>query len=157
MKKRIAKTKKDFEQGILRGKTIFPFGYPGKKNMTMNTPVGTVPFPIEAYGVTNNKITDYKIVEPGEDFLIDGDTVIEKPLSKMKKNKYQMGGEANFNDQVDENLPNEAMGSDVIDLSKDENGNELTFSQAFAKAKEQKISDFMWNGEKFSTGRKYES
>lgn len=151
MKDKIARTKKDFEQGILRGKTIFPFGYPGQKNMTMKTPVGNVEFPIEVYGLTNNKITDYKIVEPAvNNFTINGDTVIEKPLSKMNR-KYQMGGSPSFNQGAA--AENEQLNSPV-DLSKDENGNELTFSQAFAKAKQEQLAEFVYNGESFSTGIK---
>lgn len=138
MKDNIARTKEDFDLGILKGKTVFPFGYPGKKNMTMNTPIGTVPYPIEVYGLTNNKITDYKIMQPGQNALVDGDTIIEKKINKMNKMNYQEGGDM----------------ADIVDLTMDENGNKLTFSQAFSKAKQKGLSSFIWEGDSYDTGIK---
>ena len=92
--KNIARTEEDFTLGILKGKTIFPYGYPGKKQMTMNTPAGVVPFPIEYIGVTNGKITDRGIALPGEDFVVNGDTVIEKQINM--KNRYNTSLEEDF-------------------------------------------------------------
>lgn len=92
--KNIARTEEDFTLGILKGKTIFPYGYPGKKQMTMNTPAGVVPFPIEYIGVTNGKITDRGIALPGEDFIVNGDTVIEKQINM--KNRYNTSLEEDF-------------------------------------------------------------
>jgi hypothetical protein len=138
MKDNIARTKEDFDLGILKGKTVFPFGYPGKKNMTMNTPIGTVPYPIEVYGLTNNKITDYKVMQPGQDALVDGDTIIEKKINKMNKMNYQEGGDM----------------ANIVDLTMDENGNKLTFSQAFSKAKQEGLSSFIWEGDSYDTGIK---
>jgi hypothetical protein len=90
----IARTKEDFTLGILKGKTIFPYGYPGNKQMTMNTPAGVVPFPIEYIGVTNGKITDRGVALPGEDFIVNGDTVIEKQINM--KNRYNTSLEEDF-------------------------------------------------------------
>ena len=92
--KNIARTEEDFTLGILKGKTIFPYGYPGKKQMTMNTPAGVVPFPIEYIGITNGKITDRGIALPGEDFVVNGDTVIEKQINM--KNRYNTSLEEDF-------------------------------------------------------------
>ena len=93
-KKDIAKTKKDWELGILNNKTVFPFGYPGPKQMTMNTPGGTVPYPIEYIGVTNGKITDKGIANPGDDFMVNGDTVIENKINMNNKfNDIELEGE----------------------------------------------------------------
>ena len=93
----IARTKEDFTLGILKGKTIFPYGYPGNKQMTMNTPAGVVPFPIEYIGVTNGQITDRGVALPGEDFIVNGDTVIEKQINM--KNRYNTSLEEDFKAQ----------------------------------------------------------
>lgn len=94
---RVAKTPDEFKLGILAGKTVFPYGKAGPKHMTMNTPAGPVPYPVKYTGITNNEITDSGIAYPGEDFVVDGDTVIESKLydntyMKPNKSKYMMRG-----------------------------------------------------------------
>jgi hypothetical protein len=105
--KDIAKTDKDWSMGILNGKTVFPFGYPGNKQMTMNTPGGVVPYPIEYIGTTGGYVTDRGIANPGDNFVVNGDTIIENKLNMKEyynpgkqfkqraselNNNYQEGG-----------------------------------------------------------------
>ena len=77
---RVAKTKEDYELGILKGIDTFKFTKPSYQKMTMNTPAGTVPFPLEYKGYTKGKLTDRGIAKPGQDFQVYGDTIIEKPI-----------------------------------------------------------------------------
>lgn len=99
-KSNIAKTKQDWELGILKGKTVFPYGYPGNKQMTMNTPAGVVPYPLEYIGLTDGKVTDRGIAQPGDDFVVNGDTVIENklnmnntynPVKQFKQQRKRLG------------------------------------------------------------------
>lgn len=136
MKNKIAKTKEDFELGILKGKTIFPFGYPGKKQMTMNTPAGVVPYPIQYQGITDGKVTDEGIAFPGDDFIVNGDTVIENKINmnsyfndlkqlrnntfnKYKSKKKQLGGIIEPSVEEEDELINEP------EMSEDELENQI--------------------------------
>ncbi len=82
----IAKTKQDYLLGILKGKNVFSFNEPGEKNMTMNTPIGVVPYPISYKGYTNGKLTDQGIARPGDDFTVNGDLIIEQKLNNLNDN-----------------------------------------------------------------------
>jgi hypothetical protein len=75
----VARTEQDYNAGILNGKTVFPFNQAGDKNMTMRTKYGNVPYPIKYRGTTNGKLTDQGVAQPNEDFVVNGDTVIEEP------------------------------------------------------------------------------
>jgi len=79
----VAKTPEDFQLGIMKGINTFPFGVPGIKNMTMNTPAGNVPFPLKYTGLTNGKVTDTGVAYPGQNFKVNGDTVVEQPMMQM--------------------------------------------------------------------------
>jgi hypothetical protein len=85
----VAITPEDYKLGILKGKNVFKYNTPGLKHMTMNTPIGTVPYPIFYKGYTNNQLTDIGIAYPGEDFTVNGDTVIEYKLSNMYNNPFK--------------------------------------------------------------------
>ena len=79
MRDKIARTNVDFEAGILNGKTVFPFGEAGSKPMTMTTKYGNVPYPVKYTGTTNGVVTDRGVAQPGQDFQVNGDTVVEEP------------------------------------------------------------------------------
>ena len=101
MRDKIARTNVDFEAGILNGKTVFPFGEAGSKPMTMTTKYGNVPYPVKYTGTTNGVVTDRGVAQPGQDFQVNGDTVVEEPdfdsmsfsmaLKHSKNNKLLQG------------------------------------------------------------------
>tara|TARA_R100000951_G_scaffold71823_1_gene60531 strand:+ start:1029 stop:1706 length:678 start_codon:yes stop_codon:yes gene_type:complete len=95
----IANTPEDFSEGLNKGKNIFPFNRKGLKKMTMTPESGNIEYPIDYEGYTDGIKTDSGTALPGEDFTVDGDTVVETPdLSIM-----------NFNEAIDyahnNNLP----------------------------------------------------
>lgn len=88
----VARTPDDYKMGILKGKTVFKYERPGPQSMTMNTPGGTVPYPVKYAGLTNGEVTDTGVAYPGEDFTVYGDTVVESKLDMKQPIKYFMKG-----------------------------------------------------------------
>ena len=118
----IARTLNDYRNGLLNGKNVFKFAHGGKKNMTMNTPIGTIDEPIMYRGYTDGQLTDRGVALPGQDFQVDGDTVVENPIMKLgglfnkKSNMYQMGGSVE-----EENIPDMQMDQEgMMDMSNEQ-------------------------------------
>lgn len=81
-----AKTRKQKKYGVLVGANEFDFKHGGPHKMTM-TPGGVpITVPILYQGYNGNKKIDQGIAQPGSDFYVKGNKVIETPL-------YQIGGD----------------------------------------------------------------
>jgi hypothetical protein len=87
-----AKTKEDYELGLLKGKNKFKFNNMGPHNMTM-TPNGyTIPFPVMYQGFAGGHLVDQGVALPGENFNVFGDFIQETPMMKYGGYpKYQTG------------------------------------------------------------------
>ncbi len=84
----VARTQQDYSEGLNNGKNIFHFNREGLKKMTMMPESGNIEYPINYEGYTNGVKTDEGRVQPGNDFEVDGDTIIETPdLSVMEFDK----------------------------------------------------------------------
>ena len=88
---RYAKTPFERANGIMVGKDRFKFNKNKSHNMTMNTPMGTVPFPIQYMGLHNGKVTDSGIAYPGQNFKVKGSEVREYPLYRKGGRFYSKG------------------------------------------------------------------
>jgi len=78
---KIAYSKKQKEQGIKGGYTVFPYSRSAKRRFNMYN----VPFPISYKGYEDGDLIDEGYAYPEEEFDVRGDTVIETPM-------YQIGG-----------------------------------------------------------------
>ena len=84
----VASTPQEFSEGLNTGTNVFKFPRKGLKKMTMNPKSGPIKYPVEMKGFTDGELTDNKLVNPGEDVNINGDTVVEVPdLSEMEFNE----------------------------------------------------------------------
>ena len=83
-----AQSEDDYSEGLNKGINVFEFEQKGLKKMTMNPSSGPIEYPIDYEGYTNGELTDQGTANPGEDFSVNGDTVIETPdLTDMSFNK----------------------------------------------------------------------
>ena len=98
MKYKIAKTKSDYELGLLKGVNIFPFNEIKNHKMTMKPKGKKIKYPIVYKGLTNGKISDLGVALPNQDFSAYGDTVIEYPIfDNVEISNYQTGGNVSSN------------------------------------------------------------
>ena len=74
-----ASTPEEFKNGLNDGVNIFEFGTKGLKKMTMTPESGDIEYPVEYKGYTDGEQTDQGVALPGEDFNVNGDTVVETP------------------------------------------------------------------------------
>jgi len=83
----IASTEQEFKNGLNDGINVFQFPGKGLKKMTMNPESGAIEYPVDYKGYTDGEQTDQGTANPGEDFSVNGDTVVETPnLSEMDFN-----------------------------------------------------------------------
>ena len=79
-----ATTEEEFKNGLNDGVNVFKFPSKGLKKMTMNPESGPIDYPVDYKGYTDGKETDQGTALPGQDFNVNGDTVVETPnLSEM--------------------------------------------------------------------------
>ena len=84
----VATTENEYKNGLNDGINIFKFPRKGLKKMTMTPNSGPIEYPVEYKGYTDGKQTDQGIAQPGQDFNVNGDTVVEIPdLSDMEFNE----------------------------------------------------------------------
>lgn len=83
-----AKNNEEYMNGLNSGINVFKFNQKGLKKMTMNPKSGPIEFPVEYKGYTDNVQTDFGIANPGDEFEVNGDTVVENmDLSKLSFKK----------------------------------------------------------------------
>ncbi|NRA91764.1 MAG: hypothetical protein HRU26_03610, partial [Psychroserpens sp.] len=83
----VAETVEEYSEGLNEGVNVFKFPSEGLKKMTMNPESGPIEYPVDYEGFTNGERTDEGTANPGEEFSVQGDTVVEYPnLSDMDFN-----------------------------------------------------------------------
>jgi hypothetical protein len=96
MKYKIAKTKSDYELGLLKGVNVFPFNETKNHAMTMKPKGKQIKYPVAYKGLTNGKVSDLGIALPNQkNFSVYGDTVIEYPIAEDYK--FQTGDNMSIN------------------------------------------------------------